>query len=985
MRAQLCVLLSLALLLAVAALAEPQLTVMEAGVVRYADVTSSANHLVLVIANNTVRNLVLQSYRVMVNLSGVLLVPAQAGGDGYFVVEGLDPSWQLLLVHMPRDFTTVQASYAFTVATRLPVLSGYIAESLEGGYYCYYSTTTSGGYTMYAAGQQAVTLWSSMHFYVHVAGAQLSNAYAWLGASSSQSSQAAGAQVYHNLYYIRVRDGSSSTQLTAGVSMTPPLLVRLSVTGGTSVSLYNSSQLLYTGTSSVSLASSGSYYPWLMLSTSTSPASAKLCIGSFAIAAQPVPLALVPTGTAQLSLRGYAGVESSVLVNFTHPVGARGWALYARASAADVDVTVELQAQEGATVELLDAAMSRVAALHVPAGGAQLRVLGATYLKVGSAALYLPGLAGTARVAPAPGAVQVAFTVQDFGAGYEVVEAYDLQGRLVGRAPVGATGQAAMNLTPGATYMIQLCKGAQLCKAVGLVSITSQSIVLTVMPSVPEVKPPSWVSAAYDHSLKALIVNVSCSAPPCTVRVAKNVLWYNYWMMRMPVQLQAGWNLVFLRKSSTVGASGIWAHVNASSWSEVRFGDESGLPERFLPHSVIWSNGTHAQVLVYAPSPGTYYLYWQPSVSVSDASQPHPFIACVGGVCGVHFDGVDDYAVVPNNNMDFTYGVMAEALVRLARVNTGYHQRLVQRTEPSANVGGFSLQELGGKWQFWVYVSGVGWSGAQAGGAQAGTWVHVTGYYDGSEVRLYVNGSLAASSSAPGEVNAAYTPTNLLMRSYDARYAQGYLSMLRLHRHTSPGGWVLALSLEAEPQYLYDVNWDGRVDWLDLSGNNNHAALYNFHATGSFLSGWRRQRQDVLLATLQCSAEKCGYVIYHDDPLFTVLVTDAEGRNSTAYTGMSVPLWQSPLGPVVERLGRAMNLDAWGVSVNDFVILLLGLAIVFAAFTYRSWEYAVIALGAWLSIGTLLLGGSGALAYPGFALLAFGAVLSLLLRKAREG
>jgi len=220
-RAQLCVLLSLALLLAVAALAEPQLTVMEAGVVRYADVTSSANHLVLVIANNTVRNLVLQSYRVMVNLSGVLLVPAQAGGDGYFVVEGLDPSWQLLLVHMPRDFTTVQASYAFTVATRLPVLSGYIAESLEGGYYCYYSTTTSGGYTMYAAGQQAVTLWSSMHFYVHVAGAQLSNAYAWLGASSSQSSQAAGAQVYHNLYYIRVRDGSSSTQLTAGVSIDP--------------------------------------------------------------------------------------------------------------------------------------------------------------------------------------------------------------------------------------------------------------------------------------------------------------------------------------------------------------------------------------------------------------------------------------------------------------------------------------------------------------------------------------------------------------------------------------------------------------------------------------------------------------------------------------------------------------------------------------------------------------------------------------------
>jgi hypothetical protein len=38
----------------------------------------------------------------------------------------------------------------------------------------------------------------------------------------------------------------------------------------------------------------------------------------------------------------------------------------------------------------------------------------------------------------------------------------------------------------------------------------------------------------------------------------------------------------------------------------------------------------------------------------------------------------------------------------------------------------------------------------------------------------------------------------------------------------------------ADPRYLYDLNWDGRVDWQDLSGNGNHVQLVNFHSQGSF-------------------------------------------------------------------------------------------------------------------------------------------------------
>jgi hypothetical protein len=84
---------------------------------------------------------------------------------------------------------------------------------------------------------------------------------------------------------------------------------------------------------------------------------------------------------------------------------------------------------------------------------------------------------------------------------------------------------------------------------------------------------------------------------------------------------------------------------------------------------------------------------------------------------------------------------------------------------------------------------------------------------------------------------------------------------------------------------------------------------------------------------------------------------------------------------VVSTLGKAVNLDAFGVNVNDLVVLLVGLAAMYLGFTYRNWELAVLAFGAWLTLGTLLLGGSGRLILPGLSLALVGAALSYMLRR----
>ena len=290
------------------------------------------------------------------------------------------------------------------------------------------------------------------------------------------------------------------------------------------------------------------------------------------------------------------------------------------------------------------------------------------YLKLNSTLLYGAALLnGTTLAPPQSDVTAVTFTVQDYGAGYSVLQACDLQGRVTASGLITALGQAALNLTPYASYFLQVCKPG-LCKAVGLVTVSSSNIQLTVMPSIPAVKPPSWVSASYDYANKQLVVNVSCASPPCSVNIRK-----------------------------------------------------------------VLANGTQAA-----------------------------------------------------------------------------------------------------------------------------------------------------------------------------------------------------------------------------------------------------------LANLTCNAQLCSYALSADDPYFLVTVSDSSGKAAQASTGLSAPIWESPLGSIVGTVGKVVGLDALGVNVNDLVVVLIGLGVIYAAFTFLTWEYAVLFLGVWLSVGTLLLGGSGRLVPPGLGLVVFGAVLSLLLKRERE-
>jgi len=887
-----------------------------------------------------------------------------------------------------------------------------------------------------------------------------------------------------------------------------------------------------TGTATVSPPSGAQ--SWSLAGVSPTPASytastsgSSLTITAWYRQTQPLQSGVVqlpkPSGYTVLAYLARAPQGLVIVTNSTYPdyldeAYAPGSAVALQVSFARPSWSAVLTLAGRYTLNVLNATATSIGSATLPPGRYMIHAVRADpadrcFLKLNTTLLYSAALLNNTVLAPPAEAMPIAFAVQDFGAGYNVLQALDLQGRIAASVTIGATRQAVANLTPYAAYVIQVCKPG-VCKAVGLVPVSSQSIPLTVMPSLPEVQPPSWASATYDYSLGALRLNVSCAAPPCQVTISKYVLWYNHWRSRVRVSLQQGWNLVFLRKASAPSASGMWAYVDAADWSEIRFGDEGA---NFLPHSIIWSNETHAQVLVYAPEANVYYLYWQPAVPVPDESVSHPFFACVNSVCGLRFNGIDQYArswsarnwfpggagtiaadilFFSNDTVSYrtfsasSFTVLSGQLVYDSSLGTNvlyvpagaprYAAEVdlgkpgggafslavwargsasasgavrVEVYEDGALLGSFTTDVLsvyawrgaptswmareGRRYTARIFVSGTvdvyiwyvefmvrrggvgvlenfylapekGWSrffakrpdggwedfqfaytfprGERAGYAGV---VNSTGRY------YYVNGQLVSSRAVGG----LYSATGYFYVGYAASFYYFYGLVLRVLAYSrsltaaeassvtsggAPPAGGLVLWLEAKPEYVYDANWDGRVDWLDLSGSGNHVSLYNFHGTGSFAGPVERQHQRALLIQTTCAMPLCSYIIYQDDPVFEVRVVDGAGRTATAYTGASLPLWRSPLGALAEELGRRMNLDAWGVNVNDFLIVLLGLGIVYAAFTYRSWELAVLALGAWLSIGTFLLGGSGRLLYPGVSLLAFGAALHYILRREKE-
>jgi PKD repeat protein len=190
---------------------------------------------------------------------------------------------------------------------------------------------------------------------------------------------------------------------------------------------------------------------------------------------------------------------------------------------------------------------------------------------------------------------------------------------------------------------------------------------------------------------------------------------------------------------------------------------------------------------VLADSPLAYWRLGEASgTSAADSSGSNrtgtylntPTLGQPGALAGdantaVAFNGSDEYVNVPYsaalNPAQFT----AEAWAYVTGGQGTYRSVVTSRDYSPGNARGYILYAAADNtWQLWT--GGGEWSVVYGPAVALNTWTHLVATYDGSTARLYVNGTLAASSAA-GYLQNALRPLRIASGATDLTAPQYYL------------------------------------------------------------------------------------------------------------------------------------------------------------------------------------------------------------------
>jgi hypothetical protein len=204
------------------------------------------------------------------------------------------------------------------------------------------------------------------------------------------------------------------------------------------------------------------------------------------------------------------------------------------------------------------------------------------------------------------------------------------------------------------------------------------------------------------------------------------------------------------------------------------------------------------------------------------------------------FDGVDDYVSVSSpsiNELGLSFSVMA--WINYFR----YSKSPSPCGDPSSNI---VSKRVGGVWRnAWVFnIARVrllsGGVLLSVPGVPLGEF-HFVGFSRslGSSITVFTDNRFA-SYSDPGTDERNTLALNIGGIVCLAEYALGYISQILAYtralsdseitwNYNNPDNPVrngLVLWLQARPDYIKDIDGDGLLEWLDLSGFSNHGKIY---------------------------------------------------------------------------------------------------------------------------------------------------------------
>lgn len=152
--------------------------------------------------------------------------------------------------------------------------------------------------------------------------------------------------------------------------------------------------------------------------------------------------------------------------------------------------------------------------------------------------------------------------------------------------------------------------------------------------------------------------------------------------------------------------------------------------------------------------------------------------------------------------------------------NNGYNYPIVSKHVCSEN-SGYILMLYNNKLTFWT--GGAGWSGylSTTENYTDGNWYHVVATYDGTNRKIYVNGSLKASDVV---AYTAINTANIALGGYNGCNGgfNGKVDEIRIYNNPLSS---------TEVQQLYQSESTGLVAFYPFNGNANDESIFQNHGT----------------------------------------------------------------------------------------------------------------------------------------------------------
>lgn len=128
------------------------------------------------------------------------------------------------------------------------------------------------------------------------------------------------------------------------------------------------------------------------------------------------------------------------------------------------------------------------------------------------------------------------------------------------------------------------------------------------------------------------------------------------------------------------------------------------------------------------------------------------------------------------------------------------------------------------------------------GAAPLNAWIHMAGTYDGSLVRLYVNGAQVASSAAGGPLVSDARPLLIGAGQNDGTSAvqealAGRIDDLRVYKRALSAAEIQAIAVPPQPSSGLVLHWPLDGNASDASGNGNHGTPQGAVFTAGNLGG----------------------------------------------------------------------------------------------------------------------------------------------------